>query len=295
MTDNQIKTGSYAVTTVYSMPWTKKETSTIKTKRKKTEKKVVNEVFEKCSDLTDDEYWISIFKSCARDKFPRGFQYKNGLMTHRRGNKITRVEIPNNPTDAFYASINFFKSAAGLMSQADKKRLQKEQEEKMLDEAISSEIAWKDIKIERVKELLISEYITELTIKNKLSDCEKDELTTTIKIGFMLKYFAAKNIIMEKGRIVDIQGLVKTENGYEIDSKLVTKMGGRKIKGLGIERSMIKIKNSPIMLWEKYLDNLEKKITGKKNFHTSERSEDTSNEPSPFDPTISLSPSGDSN
>lgn len=295
MSDKQMKAGSYAVTTVYSMPWVKKETSTIKIKKKKAEKKVVNEVFERCSEITDDEYWISIFKSCARDKFPRGFQYKNGLMTHRRGSKITRVEIPNNTTEAFYTSTNFFKTSAGLMSQMDKKRLQKEQEDKMLDEAISSEISWKDIKIERVKELLISEYISDIAVKNKLSECEKNELATTIKIGFMLKYFASKNIIMEKGRIVDIQGLIKTDSGYEIDPKLVTKMDGRKIRGLGIEKTMTKIKNSPILLWDKYLDNLEKKITGKKNFRNLEGSDETSNEPSPFDPTISLSPSGDSN
>lgn len=295
MSDKQMKAGSYAVTTVYSMPWVKKETSTIKIKKKKAEKKVVNEVFERCSEITDDEYWISIFKSCARDKFPRGFQYKNGLMTHRRGSKITRVEIPNNTTEAFYTTTNFFKTSAGLMSQTDKKRLQKEQEDKMLDEAISSEISWKDIKIERVKELLISEYISDIVVKNKLSECEKNELTTTIKIGFMLKYFASKNIIMEKGRIVDIQGLIKTDSGYEIDPKLVTKMDGRKIRGLGIEKTMAKIKNSPILLWDKYLDNLEKKITGKKNFRNLEGSDETSNEPSPFDPTISLSPSGDSN
>ena len=104
---NQINTGSYAVTTVYSVPWSKKTPTTSKVKRKRPEKKVVNEIFEECSKITTDPYWISIFKDCARDKFPRGFSYKNGLITHRRGNKINRVTIPNFPTEAYSVAIEY--------------------------------------------------------------------------------------------------------------------------------------------------------------------------------------------
>ena len=263
--DTQIKTGSYAVTTVYSMPWTKKTTPAAKTKRKKVEKKVVHEIFERCADLTKDQYWIAIFRGCAREKFPRGFQYKNGLLIHRRGNKTVRVLIPEeSPTEAFSLCLSFFKNASGLMSTFDRKRIQKEEENRLLDEISEKEITWKDIKVERVKELLISEYISDVAHASGFDAGRKKELATTIKRGFMLKYFGSKNIVMEGGKIISIQGLIynKDTNEFFIDPRLSIKRPGRKVKGLGIERTESKLKSSPIVLWEKYLENLEKKING---------------------------------
>lgn len=265
--NTQINTGSYAVTTVYSMPWTKKTSTATKTTKTRAEKKVVHEIFEKCANLTNDKYWISIFKSCARDKFPRGFQYKNGLLIHRRGNKTTRILIPESPTEASSICISFFKQASGLMSASDRRRIQKEEEERLLEKINSREMTWKDIKAERVKELLISEYISELSRASGFDNDQKKELATTIKKGFMLKYFQSKHITMEHGKISSIQGLIfnKDTNAFYIDSRLMKKKPGRKVKGLGIERAPVKPKGTPIALWEKYLDNLEKKIHGKKS------------------------------
>jgi hypothetical protein len=293
-TNSQIKTGSYAVTTVYSMPWTKKENTTVKTVKKRVEKKVVHEIFEKCSELTDDEYWVSVFKSCAREKFPRGFQYKNGMLIHRKGSKTIRVLIPDSVSEALSASISFFKSAGGLMSVTDKKKLQKEEENRLLEQTSSEEITWKDIKIERIKEVLISEFISDLSIKNGLDENQKKELSTVIKVGFILKCFGSKNIIMDKGKIIEIQGLTRSETKFTIDPVLLKSIG-RKVKGLGIESSHIKTKTSPIILWEKYLDNLEKKRNTKgSNFNIIDNS-DLDETCSPYDPTFSMSPSGDSN
>ena len=260
-TSNQIKTGSYAVTTVYSMPWAKKTVATPAPKRKKVEKKVVHEVFEECSELTKDTYWISIFKECARDKFPRGFSFKNGLMVHRRGNKIKRVIIPNNsPHEAFSIVVSFFKNSGGLMSIIDRKKLQKEEEERMLELTTTKDLQWKDIKTERVKEILISEYISEISLKKGFNKEKKIELSTTVKSGFMLKYFTGKNITMEDGKVTDITGLIydKDKNRFYIDPKLTTKRPGRKVKGLGIEPVRKKPKASFISNWDKYLQGLDK-------------------------------------
>ena len=259
-----MKTGSYAVTTVYSMPWTKKVVPVDKSKRKKAGKKVVHELFDRCAELTKDQYWISILNDCARDKFPRGFQYKNGLMIHRRGNRCVRKEIPDNPNQAFPVTIDFFKSAGGLMSNTDRKRLQKEEEEKLLESYSKNEITWKDIKIERVKDSLISEYISDLSIKKSLNDDQKKNLTTVIKMGFMIKYFSSKNIIMSGGKITDIQGLIFENGNFRIDHKKVTKKISRKAVGLGIEKTSAKQRLTPLTYWEKYLENIEKKKTGKK-------------------------------
>lgn len=259
--NNQIKTGAYAVTTVYSVPWSKKASTTPKNNTKKPDKKVVHEIFEQCSELTIDPYWISIFNECAREKFPRGFSFKNGLLVHRRGNKVKRVIIPNSPHEAFSITINFFKSAAGLMSMIDRKKLQKEEEEKLLEKVNSKDYQWKDIKIERVKEILISEYVSELANKTGFNHNKKMELSTTVKSGLMLKYFTGKNIIMEEGKIINIIGLIydKEQNRYSIDPKYIAKRTGRKVNGLGIEPVKKKPKVSFINNWDKYLQSLDKK------------------------------------
>ena len=258
---NQIKTGSYAVTTVYSMPWSKKTASAPKTKRKKVEKKVVHEIFEFCADLTNDPYWISVFNECARVKFPRGFSYKNGLLIHRKGNKLKRIPIPNSPHEAYSISVSFFKNAAGLMSGIDRKKLQKEEEERLLELVNTKELEWKDIKTERVKEILISEFVADLAIKMEFDKYKKIELSTTVKSGFMLKYFTGKNIIMEEGKVVKIDGLVydKEKSRFFIDPKYTAKRPGRKVKGLGIEPVAKKAKVSFISNWEKYLQSLDGK------------------------------------
>lgn len=302
--NGQIKTGSYAVTTVYSMPWSKKPTTAAKTTRKRVEKKVVHKIFEKCSELTKDQYWVSIFRECARDKFPRGFSYKNGLITHRRGNKINRVLIPNSPHEASSICLSFFKASAGLMSATDRKRIQKEEEGRLLEIMNERELSWKDIKAEKVKELLISEYVTELAHKLEFNIEQKKELLTTVKSGFMLKYFTSKNITMIDGRISNISGLIYDtgNNRYSIDSKLTNKRPGRKVKGLGIERVYKKPKVSFTANWEKYLLNLEKKnnIRSSNNFHIIDGSGSHSLSgdlyPSSITPsdTISMSPTTDS-
>jgi len=299
--NTQIKTGSYAVTTVYSMPWNKKKKTNTKLSQKKRDKKIIHEIFERCAEMTNDQYWVSIFKACARDKFPRGFQFKNGLLIHRRGNKTTRVMIPETTVEALSQCISFFKNASGIMSSSDRKRIQKQQEGRILEELNSLDIKWKDIKADRVKELLISEYISDLARINGFDSEQKKELITTVKKGFMLKYFQSKHITMENGKISYIKGLIynKESKEFHIDPQLKLKNPGRKIKGLGIERVPNKPRGTPMELWEKYLINLEKKIKGKRarNFQVIDSTSSGSNSyssdySSPMDMTDSFSPIG---
>jgi len=243
------------------MPWSKKKTTTEKTKRKRAEKKVVHEIFEKCADLTNDQYWITVFNNCARDKFPRGFFYKNGLMTHRRGNKINRVSIPNSAPEASSVCMSFFKTAAGLMSTADRMRLRREEEQRILENTTNRELTWKDIKTEKLKELLIMEFVDDISKRLRMNDEDKKELITTVKSGFMLKCFTSKNIKMKDGRIISIDGLVydKKTNTYDIDPHLITKKNNKKIVGLGVSKTQNKPKVSFMALWDKYLQGLEKR------------------------------------
>ncbi len=279
MSNTRIKTGSYAVTTVYKMPWVKKKTPVVKTRKKRAEKKIIHSIFQKCSKLTEDKYWISIFNDCSRGKFPRGFLYKNGMLSSRKGNKNSRVLIPESGPEAFSICVSFFKSSGGLMSGTDRKRLQEEEEEKLLGEKNIRNMMWKDIKTQKIKDLLISEFISSIAKSGHFDKNQKKELSTTIKKGFMLKYFKSNNITMEQGKITSIKGLIynKKDEEYIIDPKLTAKRHTKKIKGLGIERIETKPRVSFIDMWGKYLDGLEKEKSSKSNNFTVIESKSDSN------------------
>lgn len=264
--------GHYAVCVQFSLPWKKdrpraapvQETK----KRKKTLKPIVHPIFEKCIEITDDKFWQSTFLDCARGKFPRGYTFKNNLLTHKKGNKISTLELDSSSkTEVFYSTKAFFHACSGLMSAADRKYKQKQEEEKMLEEMESfDDMTWKDVRTDKLKELMITEFICSICTKMKYNEEEKRELITVVKKGLMLKYFNSDNIIMEGGRIVEIDGLIfnESKNMYEIDSSYCKKTERRGVLGaLGIEKTEKKIEVDFMEIWKKYLESLENKRTKK--------------------------------
>lgn len=254
---NTLSTGSYAVSNVYSISWTKKKTSVIKTRKKKSEKKVINPIFETCSKITTDHYWVAILKDCARGKCPRGFYYKNGLITHRRGNSINRVLIPKEPNEALSTILSFFKKYAGLISVTDKKKMQASDQKRFLESMSYKNLQWKDITTDKVKELLVSEYITELSNKANYSEDECKKFITVVKSALILKYFKSDNIKMVNGKITNMVGLIynSDDKSYSIDPKYC-KSSTRVIRDLGIEKEQIKPNVSFISLWNKYINSI---------------------------------------
>jgi hypothetical protein len=260
--------GQYSISVSY-LPWKKeREKKLIPTdnkRGKKTLKPILHPIFEKCAALTEDLFWQSTFMDCARGKFPRGYSYKNGLMTHKKGNKVTTLEIGNSSLKVFTDSMRFFQTVTGIMSLADRERMQQIEEEKLLEEAeINEDITWKEIKTEKLKEVLMTEFINTLCKKCNFNEEEKKELTTTIKKGLMLKYFNSDNIIMNYGRITEIDGLIydRDKNQYDIDKNYIKK-SERKFRDLGIEISDKKPKVDFLEIWRKFLESLDTKRTKK--------------------------------
>ena len=279
MSNSKLATGSYAVTTVYSMPWLSKKSNTIhkpKTRQKK-EKPILHPIYEKCSQVTQDPFWISIMRECARGKFPRCCYIKHGSIIYRRGNKTERLDVddPEDPEEVFYRTKDFFRRKVGLVSNLDKEILQKEEEEKLADK-INQEFQWKNIKVSRVKEMLVTEYVSDLSQKCGFDEHDKDELYTLVKLGLMLKCFGKEDIEMENGKITYIHGLVQNEDGYfEIDPAYMKKAPKNKISGLGIEKENDKPAISYIKLWQKYLESLDKKTNKTLNDDIYYRSSET--------------------
>lgn len=254
---NSSNTGSYAVTTVSVMPWLKKKprVKNIKTSTRQP-KKIIHEIFKECAELSEDPYWTSIFNDCSFGKFPRGFSYQNSLLIYKKGNKLKRLCITSSVPETYTNCIDFFKLTAGLMSSRDRERLRDEDEERMLQK-MEQETQWKDIKIEKVRSLMISDYVTKLAEEYEYNNEEKKELATTIKIGFMLKIFKHEDIILETRRIVDIKGLNYNEETHKFELDWTrSNRKPTKYYGLGIEETISKPAVSFIDTWVKYLNSL---------------------------------------
>lgn len=256
----------YTVTTSYVLPLKKKKPEELLeiNKKKKTLKPTIHPVFESFAALTEDKFWVGILNDCAKGKFPKGFTFKNELLSYRKGNKTQRLELPSSIVQAFNAVINFFRTVGGMMSAEDRRQLQKIEEEKILEKMNDlTDATWKDIKTEKIKEILINEFICDLSTAAKFNEEEKKELVTTVKKGFMLKYFNANNIIMEEGRITQIDGLIYNdeEKMYEIDRRIINvRKVYRKDVGLGIDDDVTRKKQIDFLeIWEKFLEQLQNK------------------------------------
>ena len=119
---------------------------------------------------------------------------------------------------------------------------------------------WKDIKKENLKEALLNEFIKEICEDLNFNEQEKIELTTTIKKGIILKCFNNDNIIMEDGKISEIEGLVYNDKKrqHDIHKDFLVKKSS-KSSDLGIGKTQDKNNPCFIDMWIKYLDNLENK------------------------------------
>lgn len=272
MTAHAHSIGNYSISIAYNLPWNKKITpvSDSVKKRKKTLRPIINPIFEKCASLTEDKFWQNIFMDCSRGKFPRGFTFKNNLITYKKGSKNFKVEISNSSVEAYTVTIKFFQDIAGIMSKADREKLEKAEEEKYLS-VVNNDLTWKEVKTEKLKDILINEFIADVSAKMQFNEEESKEFTTTVKKGFILKCFGANNVKMENGKIVEISGLIFDENSkqYVIDEDYISYKEDKRSKNLGIEREENKPKINFMELWSKYLENLINKRSKKIHSYSS--------------------------
>ena len=277
MTGNNGEIGTYSVSVKsFFSSWKEKaERKPVSAEtRKKKLRPIINPIFEKCAELTEDKFWENILMECACGKFPRNFTYKNNLITHRKSNVLNRLEISNSPSEAFTSIKAFFQKVAGIMSEQDRNKLKKIEEDKMIEELekAKDEMEWKDVRKEKLKEILIKEFVTDMAEKYKMNKEQRDELITVIRKGFLLKYFTANNVEMERGRIVEIDGLIidKKTKKSEIDAYYITPLSKKSYNGLGVEKKETVPDLNFLEQWDKYLSSLtNKRVKKSQTYSTS--------------------------
>lgn len=221
------------------------------------QRQVINEVFENCSELTDDPFWKNKLQMAARGKFPPGFFYRDGFLNYKKRKKQTSVHIPGEPIQAINVFVSFMQGF-GFYSNLD---LEYYGEQSMLTEdceAAPPPEAWSKVPkklrtsyitsyVKKRMELLEKGFrddIDDVTfsidiegdsrdpleqyrcepLKNKalLESCALS-LERTIHLGIGLKIFNKDNIVLYKYSIKHIPWLIYNEDThtFSISSEVI--------------------------------------------------------------------------
>lgn len=223
------KVGSYAVATIQSRPWltsTQNNTTTTKTRKARAQPVVVHPIFLDCSQLTDDPLWKSVFENAAYGKFPRGFTYREGVLTYKVRSKTFTFEVPQVAYEALPQCVDFIKRTSKIASKADREQDRAEIEERLQNQVTLDKCSWSDIKKKKVKALLISSFIEEVARNYHMTSKQKEYFKTVLNVGFSLGYLDKDDIVFEHGQVRSITGLIydNTLRKFVIDPSRTAKL-----------------------------------------------------------------------
>lgn len=247
-------TRGYGVITSQKMPWLDKT--------KKNKHQISYPIFQQLSDLTDDPFWKSILDKAAAGKLPTGFSFRDGVLTHKKGNKPAKVILGSNPVEALQAAITMFREHGGIMSDLDRQRDLANQPEVPR----FSDLTWADLsKMKEVKALLIAEYIRRLG----LSPDQQQHLQTIINIGFTLGSLTDQNIVYNRGRIQDITGIGRDGSG-----RFYLMSSGKARRSTTTKAKVTEDKGMFLVRWQKYLHKLRHDVSQSMSITAPEESEE---------------------
>ena len=189
-----------------------------KKKSIKIKKNIAHELFNQMRSFNKDLFWDMFLLKASRDNFPKGFSYKDNTLYYSMKSKYNfKVELSEDPEESF-SVLKKFVQDKGIFSDNDKTLMKLEEEDMTSDEDNIVE-TWKDLGKLQMNSLYI--YINKVERELDLTESEKNNLKSVIKIGISSGYFNTKNIIVKNSQIENICPLLwdnKTRK-FDIDTK----------------------------------------------------------------------------
>jgi hypothetical protein len=269
-------TGNYAVATDRGGLWNRagnQASAPVATKgrRVKAPPPIVHQIFVEYMARIEDVYWQSIFQNASIGKFPRGFSFQDNVLVYKQRSKLFRLpmgDIQNR--DAPHIEIIEFFGRAGLRSSSDQERIRQEQEDRNAEDVIES-MRWGSIRRARVKDILISGFVDELSQAMNLNRTQSIRLKTVIGLGFILNYFDSDSVLMVNGKIQAIEGIIydAVTKTFDIDPSINPKKTKSKPKPKKGDTPNDENTTSPLIkqgvkvnfmaIWLKFLEALDRK------------------------------------
>ena len=171
-------------------------------------KKVQYQVFQVLSGYTLDDYWKQLLLACSMGKFPRYVTYKDDLLIHRRGRACSSIPLglAHDQTIDFKRVLDFFRSL-GLSSLQDNEAARRIVDDKQKTLTAQVYNSWKDIKRPQLKEILLGDFVQNLSERLNLTSREHEYLQAQVAIAQLFKAINAQTVVMDDGKISEITGL----------------------------------------------------------------------------------------
>lgn len=159
-----------------------------------------SELFKKCTEKTQDIYWINLYTNASKGKLPPNYAIKEGHLVFRHKKRPEKVLLPLEDPQFFYEVCDmFFRKTGGLMSDLEKTAQWEKHENTFIPQH------WSEIKSTAQRKALREVFIVSLVKKHNLTKREQFFLEHNINLGFTLGAFS--NVLLENGRIKEIVDL----------------------------------------------------------------------------------------
>jgi len=197
-------------------------------------KEIIFPHFLHCCQETEDLYWKYIFEDLSYGRAPYGVYFTKGFMCCGfKGKEFSYVVDTNKPIPDLYSEVkNILQNKLGIQSSEDI-ILQRE-----LFDNTSKQISlfecndWNDIKKKETKNFLLTNFI--MNKKKLLPKIKSNKLLATLMLVIQLKIINNDDIIVENGKIIDIENwdniLKSNIKNWNICTKKKSEINNKKIK-----------------------------------------------------------------
>lgn len=181
--------------------------------------------FLSCSEWADDEYWKNVFEDLAFGITPSGvYISKDYIISHGKSREFVYKINPDTEPAILYTDIyGLFSEKLGLKSAQDTETYRASVIEDANEMVFDS---WNSIKKKSVKDAVILNYVTRMSIEHGLSTRKTRELLNAVNLSILLKFITSKQIHYEHGEIVSIEGFTFCDDGTFTFGPATTTTGG---------------------------------------------------------------------
>lgn len=209
-------------------------------------------VLLECRKYTTETFWYHVFEDLAYNKPPAGVFFSNNHICFNSKTKSKKFSyyISNDDVETLYKDIyKLLKENVGLLSPNE--ILETNSKMKGVDFMNSD---WLSIRKKNIKDMFIQTFVIEQKQKYNLTIPQARDLMDTLRRHFTFKTLNINNILFEKGKIKNIEGLRFTDRNFIIDIKDNSKdlSDDKPMNGSTSEFNFL------IESWISYLSNLNK-------------------------------------
>lgn len=261
--------------TIYRGGNNKEDTSTRRSRRSvRNDGTVIYPIFrEAIKYAKEDVFWIKILEDASEGVFPKTHRYRDGVLSCKKKNKYFSKEISQDNPALCLENVQDFMKDNGFYSSRDN-ALKIEEINDLREKESKKELTWSSIRSNKIKKVLISEYICYLQKRYSLSNLEQSDLINKIRLANSSGLINKETVIMENKQIINLTVLCydSKHRDFFIDpkSKLPKIKTDKKkkeededlLETPSIKSCGISISKSRVTDWNKFSMALGKRLSG---------------------------------